>query len=123
MKKLLILLLLSSPAQAFEVMGAIRNDGNGFYVISDSAHRPLNICNLQTTTKEVTFDFCGKKASMVNTLLVAPDETYAAKGIIAGASVGLERVTVQFGNFLGRVNPKSLTKPGGNFWIYGRLIE
>ncbi len=119
---LAITLLLSAQANAFEVYGAIRNKGEGFEVIKDSGHEGLNICNVKTTDTYVIFDYCGKKARFVQTLIITPDETYAVRGIIVGASVGLDKAVIKFGN--GKlINPHTLKAPSGNFWIYGKFKE
>ena len=116
----ILFLLVATNAQAFEVYGTIRNTGKGFEVINDAEHKPLNICNVITTKTTVSFDFCGNKAKFVHTLIITPDETYAIKGVLAGASVGLDKAVIQFGN--GKlINPQTLTESSGNFWIYGKL--
>lgn len=109
-------------AETFEVMGAIRNTGNGFQVISDSEHIPVNICNVTTTKTNVSFDFCGNAAISIHTLLVVPDETYAQKGISAGASVGLNRAVIIFGKDK-LIEPSKLIESSGNFWIYGKFTK
>jgi hypothetical protein len=102
------------------VAGALRNDGKGWQVISDTEHSPLNIA--EVTTKdgmiEVTYTF---KAERVISLIAAPDEALARNGYGAGASVGLDKARISLAKG-GAVDPwRVSTKevPWSNLWVYG----
>lgn len=71
------------------VIGAIRNTGNGFNFISDSSHEPINGASVVTEGDRITINY-GFNGSKVGTLLATPDETLSKLGYIVGTSVGLD---------------------------------
>lgn len=75
---------------------AIRNTGSGFTYIDDATHERLGFTTISQTATDVVLDY-GFTASRVITLLVGSDETYAERGIVAGASVGLSSANIRFG--------------------------
>lgn len=97
---------------------AIRNSGNGWFIINDGAHEPIGVQALSqgATSLTLTHDFTAAK---VNTLVVTPDETYAQAGIVAGASVGLQQSVIKFGQNGTPLNPNQVADAMGNFWIFG----
>lgn len=118
-----LLALVSSSASAqtpFEVACVIRNLNGTWQILNDSGHRPIGCASIaaSATTVTVMFDFVAVK---VNSLVVAPDETFAVQGVLAGASVGFDRAVIQFGKGGARVLPPALNVPGGNFFVYGRF--
>lgn len=77
--------------------GAIRNLGaaGGYWQpISDGAHWPWGMPTVTTTTVgiEISYDF---EAAGIGTVLVSPDETMAAHGWTAGASVERGKATLK----------------------------
>lgn len=85
----------STPGRTYRtVVGALRNTGSGWGWIDDSGHRPFGFGAVTQSATGITiaYDFAGVK---VGALAVAPDETLAARGIRAGASVGLSSAVIQ----------------------------
>lgn len=67
--------------------GILRNSGNGWYVINDSGHTPLNVSSVSVNSNgdiEVAYSFTSNR---IKTFICAPDETFAQKYRF-GASVG-----------------------------------
>lgn len=79
------------------VAAPLRNDGSPNYwqPISDSGHDPTNIGTVSSTASQIVVNH-GVVGLKVVSSLVVPDETLAAAGYTAGASVGtsLSNVTV-----------------------------
>ncbi|ADD81003.1 tail fiber protein [Rhodococcus phage ReqiPoco6] len=77
--------------------GAIRNlgaSGGYWQPIDDGAHWPFGMPTVVTTTVgiEINYDF---EAAGIGTVLVSPDETMAAQGWTAGASVEKTKATLK----------------------------
>ena len=124
MRSLLLIacILVSSPAFAAcvengIVAGVLRNDGEGWYAIDDGDHTPLNIRSVITEQNHIriTYTF---EADTIYTFIATPDETLAANGVSAGASVDLSfaRIFVS-GEDLSRISTR--TMPNSNIWVYG----
>lgn len=66
----------------------LRNEGSGWYAITDSDHQPVGISAVMSDTNSIalTYDFTPTK---VGTLVCCPDEYYSEYGYSFGASVGL----------------------------------
>lgn len=108
------------PTEMFEILGAIRNTGTGWFVIQDSGHEPINIASLSDQGSALRLTY-GPTASKVGTLLITPDETYAQAGYSAGASVGSSYADIKFGQNGTAKNPSQVSSSSGNFWIYGKM--
>ena len=68
---------------------AIRNTGSGWAFINDSSHEPIGFTGIETLPDgRIRLDHA-VGAVEVGGLVVCTDETFARRGIIAGASVGL----------------------------------
>lgn len=83
----------TTPQTAFPVgmiMGAIRNDGNGWYAIDDANHTPSFIDSVTTTNQMISVHYNSLGATESTTFIVVPDETLAKAGFHVGASVGLD---------------------------------
>jgi len=102
------------------VAGTIRNDGDGWEVITDSAHTPINVkdVTVENGAIKIEYDFTADK---VVSLIVTPDETLMKEGYKSGSSVGLSHSYI----FIGKegstnyVNPNDLVSKRGNFWFQG----
>lgn len=105
-----------------EIYGTIRNSGGTWSVISDSEHEPKNVTSVTVVNGssssgwvEVGFPLSTK----VGTFLVVPDETCARAGIIAGASVGMDKAVIYFSQNGSPISPNSISNTNANFWFYG----
>lgn len=125
-KKLIALLFfLPSPVLAgdmFELGGAIRNVGDGWSIIRDKSHQPLNLYTIEEHSDRLELIY-SLNASKVITFIVTPDETYSNKQIDVGASVGLKSAVIKFSKNGEFISPKDLTEEWGNFWIYGKMLK
>jgi len=87
--------------RSIAVAGVIRNKGTGWTFINDTDHQPMNMNldegdNAGTTTGGLEVTASGDimfyhKGTGVYSMIVAPDETLASKGLICGASVGNDK--------------------------------
>ncbi|HGD7274448.1 TPA: BppU family phage baseplate upper protein [Enterococcus faecium] len=84
--------------------GVIRRDATGWFYIEDAVHEKVNMLTVSETANneiEVTYTDAGKVGSMI----VAPDETLASLGVIAGASVGDYRAYIKcYAPFVGYIS-------------------
>lgn len=99
------------------VAGTMRNAGSGWEMIENDRHVPLNLRVTPSSHGSVVLSYphsCG-----VGSLLVAPDETLAAEGYSAGASVGADQATVRIARLGKPVSASALVSGIGNFWILG----
>lgn len=79
---------------------AIRNTGSGWAFIDDTAHEPLGLTGITTLPNgRIQIDHA-IGAIEVGGLIVGADETLAKRGIIAGASVGLNNSFIDIGSIL-----------------------
>lgn len=77
-----------------EIGCALRDtDGTGFKIISDTGHYPLGVSSVVTNTDSIVLSY-SFSALAVGSLVVTADETFAAKGYVFGASVGLDTATI-----------------------------
>lgn len=109
------------------VAAALRNDGAGWYAISDPTHSPLNIASVETGNHAITVSFAAT-ARRIHTFTVVPDETLARAGITAGASVGTSHAEIRLARS-GIVGPHAVSPhavstsryPWSNLWVHGVL--
>jgi hypothetical protein len=107
------------------VAGVIRNDGEGWAVINDQEHTPINISYVESNARGIVIGF-SFVASEIHTFIVGSDETLSRAGIFAGASVDTDkaRIVVSRNSFAGPIIISPLWVetgkfPFSNFWIYG----
>lgn len=102
------------------VSGTIRNSGNGWEVLSDSAHTPINVKSvvIENGVIKINYTFTAKA---VGSLIVTPDETFMKEGYKAGSSVGLTYSYIYIGKegTTSFVDPNTLVSARGNFWFQG----
>lgn len=82
----------------------LRNTGSGWYAITDTNHRPINVQSVTVDglSVKVTYPFTAKK---VISLVATPDETLASLGISTGASVTPSYCNIEMtGEFKGFVD-------------------
>lgn len=111
------------------VAAALRNNGNGWAVISNEQHVPIGIKSVSSnhTSIEIEFDF---DADVINTFIVVVDETLAMNGYFVGSSVSIDvaRVSLAHRGWLGvdLVDPSDVTVekyPWSNIWVLGQFTS
>ncbi|MFE7236080.1 hypothetical protein ACFVAF_36810 [Streptomyces sp. NPDC057596] len=75
------------------ISGTIRNSGSGWGLISDSSHRSSGISAVNALSDRIELQH-PIGAIRVSSLQATPDETFAARGLRVGASVGLDTSTL-----------------------------
>lgn len=99
----------------------IRKSGGSWGYIDDASHRPVGFSGISASSTGInlTYDFT---ATYVGSVIVAPDETYAAT-YTCGASVARTNLTIEIYNSAGSlVNPSTMAdSASGNFWILGLM--
>lgn len=105
------------------VSGVIRNTGNGWELISDTAHEPLHIESVSNNNSAITIDY-SFTAKKVVSFVVTPDETFVRNGLNAGSSVGLDKSLIYLSEQGTGVysDPNEVISSKGNFWFYGIFI-
>lgn len=104
---------------------ALRNTDGTFSTISNAAHGPVGISSVETFTDYIKVNF-NKTYAKVGTMSVTVDETFALKGYIAGASVGLSYMLI-YVSAPGATGPRKLLMSElestyGNLWVNGLMI-
>lgn len=98
----------------------LRNTGSGWYIISDTDHKPLGVSTVDTNSDHIRvhYDFT---ANDVHTLVAAPDETYILSDVQVGASIGLSYANIYFKRVgtTGWLDPTTLTETYGNINVIG----
>jgi hypothetical protein len=83
--------LIGQSTRNYKIVAcALRNAGSGssyWQPISDANHNPHNVGTVTTSTTKISIDYTSLGATAMGSFVVVPDETLAAAGIIAGASV------------------------------------
>jgi len=102
--------------------GTIRNSGDGWYLLDNDGHEPLNILKVETTDKNIIIYYTGY--SKVISFSVTPDETMGAEGYTVGASVGLDHTIINvYDKDHNLINPYDYINGGGNIWISGMFKD
>lgn len=98
--------------------GVIRNNGEGWHLIEDETHAPIEINDISQSSEAITVYY--DTTEKINTMAITLDETMTAEGYKTGASVGVDRTIIfiydKDGNL---VNPKDYNSETGNIWIQG----
>lgn len=112
---------LKADTSMVDLGGTIRNVGNGWATLNNSAHVPLNIQKVTTDKDKVTI-WHSVSAKKVVTFMVTPDETMVSQGYTVGISGGLDYSYIFiYDKNHNLVNPNDYKNSGGNIWIYGIL--
>ena len=106
-----------------EVAGVIRSiDENGWFVINDGHHTPLNIDRVEVKQGYIIIYFTFT-ASTIHSFIVSPDETFARDGFLFGACVYSNWAGITVSRVIdGKVVPvdaSTIRSNVGNLWIYG----
>lgn len=115
----IVFLFLKKPDEEYVFIGGvIRNTGNGWVLLDNEGHEPLNIINVETTNGAIIIYY--SDYDKVITFSVTPDETMAAEGYSMGASVGLNKAIISvFDKDHNLINPNNYSNSSGNIWISG----
>lgn len=104
------------------IAAVLRNEGQGWFAISDAGHRPLNLKRVETQAGEIAVHFAFE-AKKVLSFVVTPDETLAGQGYFAGASVGLNSATIRLSSAsvlgTGERSPLGVADRSANLWVFG----
>jgi hypothetical protein len=113
--------VFEQPEKQYKIVaGVIRNVGNGWELINDTAHEPIHVLSVSNNDLAITINHTFT-AKQVVTMTVTPDETFVKDGIKAGASVGLDKTLVYLAHEGEKLyaNPNTIISAKGNFWFYG----
>ena len=104
--------------QKIEIFGVIRAGTKGEWtVLDDNGHTPQNISYIEQTNNNIIVYY---KVPMkdVHWSSITPDETLVVNNINTGASVGLDKATIYLAQNGNKIDPKIVTRPGANVWVY-----
>ena len=110
---------VTPPVARMEILGTIRCC---WRVLRNDTHAPKNLLGAWSGPNgTVIVDY--PDATHAGTMIIAADEVYAARGVIAGASVGLSRAVVRCSVRGVRVDCTRALRglTSGNFWVYGNM--
>ena len=104
----------------YEVAASIKNyDGDGWKVVEDDRHAPLNIEKVVTEQTRILIYYknCTEK---IHSFIVTPDETMTASGYRVGVSASTGVATIYIYDKDGNpVDPQNYVSDKGNIWVYG----
>lgn len=107
-----------SPSR-FEIAASIRNSGDGWKVVEDDRHAPLNIKKVVTEQTRIMI-YYKNNTKRIHSFIVTPDETMTASGYRVGVSAlnGVASIYIydKDGNL---INPHHYVTDRGNIWVYG----
>lgn len=105
------------------VAGTIRNTGQGWFVIKDNVHVPINITKVEQKEDRIVL-WHSVGANKIHTFSVTPDETMTKEGYKVGVSGGTyySHIFIYDKNN-NLINPSDYKSYGGNIWIYGLLSK
>lgn len=120
-----LMLLFASSAYAdhtafhtFMTGGVLRNFGDGWVVMDDGSHKPLNINEVITTPRYV--EVRQKGGDFTVSAIVTVDNDLAAAGYTVGLSGGREKARIVFFKDGSVVDPRTInidTVPLSNVWF------
>ena len=107
-----------------EVAGTIRRiDENGWFVLHDELHTPVNIAEIEIEKKTILIHYTFT-ASTIHSFIATPDETLAANGYFLGAEVHRDYAAITLSRVNNKgvvelVDPSHLRSKFGNIWLHG----
>lgn len=114
----------SSPRSVAILAGVIRRVGNQWHFIDDQAHTPIGFKPAITEPTPASIQVNFERAySKVLTCTVTADETYAQRGIVFGASCGLDKIVIMHSKAGVPTKNTDLSIPGSNIWIHVMMYE
>lgn len=121
---LLVILLLvgftyGGHSSRYEIAASIKNYGDGWKVVEDDRHAPLNIEKVVTEQTRVLIYYksCTEK---IHSFIVTPDETMIAGGYRVGVSAANGVASIYIYDKEGNpINPHDYVSEKGNIWVYG----
>jgi hypothetical protein len=104
--------------------GAVRPTASGWALVEDSAHTPLNLASVSCSSAGTLVVMLSAPGSKVLGATVETDETLSRADVVAGASVGLDRVVIKLSRAGKAVSCSSsvLRSPYANLWISGTML-
>ncbi len=76
------------------IAGVLRNTGAGWFVLDDATHTPIGITGITENANGSLTIAHNVGATVVSSLVVVPDETFASIGLWCGASVSASSSTI-----------------------------
>lgn len=94
--------LAARDGHAYQFLaGVIRNEGDGWKLIQDATHRPINIDSVETISDSsggsIRINYQSFAPNMVGSVIAAPDETFAGAGFTFGTSVAPGYTDIKIG--------------------------
>lgn len=114
----------ATPRKISVLAGVIRRVGNSWIFLNDAGHASIGftptITEPSTNSIQINFD---KTYSKVLTCIVTPDDTYAQRGIVFGASCGLNKAIIYHSKAGVPTLNSELNITGSNVWIYIMMYD
>ena len=87
--------VVSKEKDTLKYFGVIRQDtkSTAWYYIDDSSHKPYGFGNITNEAKSLALYFNGSP-SRVGSFSIEADESFAARGIKFGASIGMSKISI-----------------------------
>lgn len=121
---LLVILLLvgftyGGHSSRYEVAASIKNYGDGWKVVEDDRHAPLNIEKVVTEQTRILI-YYKNFTKKIHSFIVTPDETMTASGYRVGVSAATGVATIYIYDKDGNpIDPHDYVSDKGNIWVYG----
>ncbi|WP_329390298.1 hypothetical protein [Streptomyces sp. NBC_01716] len=116
-------LLTEDGARLGLISCVLRNTGDGWHILNDAGHSPSGVTKVTQRSAYLELTHA-TTALKVSSWQVTPDETFAARGVHVGASVGLASTRLFLytkqpanGAEATPANPANVVVPGSNFWV------
>jgi hypothetical protein len=113
---------VKNQSKIVTIGGTIRNAGDGWHLLDNNGHNPLNITGVNTTDEAVVIFY--DTYEKVISFSVTPDETMTSEGFTVGASVGFDRAVISiYDKDHQLINPMDYINGSGNIWISGMFED
>lgn len=100
-----------------EIMGVVRNTGDGWYFLDDAGHAPLGVASITNDSTYIYVNY-DQPATLIHSFLCDTDETYPYI-IGAGVNPTYAAMAVRNPSTGALIDPTTLTTADGNFWFRG----
>ncbi|MEV8354615.1 hypothetical protein ACFVTT_38705 [Streptomyces niveus] len=116
-------LLTEGGARLALLSCVLRNTGSGWEILADTGHNPSGVVGVTQHATYLELQHAAT-ATKVSSFQVTPDETFAARGLRVGASVGLATTRLYLytalptgGTSVPPADPATVVASSGNFWV------
>ncbi|WP_405794127.1 hypothetical protein [Streptomyces sp. NBC_01506] len=116
-------LLTEAGARLALLSCVLRNTGAGWEILADTGHNPSGVTGVTQHATYLELQHT-TTAAKVSSMQVTPDETFAARGLRVGASVGLTTTRLYLytalptgGAAVPPADPATVVASGGNLWV------